>query len=558
MDEKARRRQSLFELREKTLGQILDETVARFPDQDALVYADRGYRQTWREFADTVDAFAKGLMALGVRKGEKVAVWATNVPYWVTLQFATAKIGAILITVNTNYREHELRYLLNHSECENIFLIDTLRDHAFVDTLYAIAPELRRQGRSQLRCAALPHLKRVCYLGAEKFRGMYSVPEILGLAVMVSDDDYRARQAELDPWDVINMQYTSGTTGFPKGVMLTHVGVGLNGYWIGRNMGFTEKDRLCLCVPLFHCFGCVLGVMACVNHGTCMVIVEKFNPLAVLAAVDGERCTALHGVPTMFLAELEHKLFKRFDVSSLRTGIMAGSTCPEPLMRRVVEEMNMKDITICYGLTEGSPVMTQSDVNDPLSLRCETVGCAMPGIEVRVADPETCEELPRGQVGEILCRGYNVMKGYYKMPEETARTISPDGWLHSGDLGIMDEAGYVRVTGRIKDMIIRGGENVYPREVEEFLMGMPDVMDVQVVGVPSRKYGEEVAAFIIPRKDATIAPEDVRAFCRGQIAWYKIPRHIAVVDAFPLTASGKIQKFRLREMAAERWPELMK
>ena len=558
MDEKARRRQSLFELREKTLGQILDETVARFPDQDALVYADRGYRQTWREFADTVDAFAKGLMALGVSKGEKVAVWATNVPYWVTLQFATAKIGAILITVNTNYREHELRYLLNHSECENIFLIDTLRDHAFVDTLYAIAPELRRQGRSQLRCAALPHLKRVCYLGAEKFRGMYSVPEILGLAVMVSDDDYRARQAELDPWDVINMQYTSGTTGFPKGVMLTHVGVGLNGYWIGRNMGFTEKDRLCLCVPLFHCFGCVLGVMACVNHGTCMVIVEKFNPLAVLAAVDGERCTALHGVPTMFLAELEHKLFKRFDVSSLRTGIMAGSTCPEPLMRRVVEEMNMKDITICYGLTEGSPVMTQSDVNDPLSLRCETVGCAMPGIEVRVADPETCEELPRGQVGEILCRGYNVMKGYYKMPEETARTISPDGWLHSGDLGIMDEAGYVRVTGRIKDMIIRGGENVYPREVEEFLMGMPDVMDVQVVGVPSRKYGEEVAAFIIPRKGAAIAPEDVRAFCRGQIAWYKIPRHIAVVDAFPLTASGKIQKFRLREMAAERWPELMK
>ena len=558
MDEKVRHRQSLFELREKTLGQILDETVARFPDQDALVYADRGYRQTWREFADTVDAFAKGLMALGVSKGEKVAVWATNVPYWVTLQFATAKIGAILITVNTNYREHELRYLLNHSECENIFLIDTLRDHAFVDTLYAIAPELRRQGRSQLRCAALPHLKRVCYLGAEKFRGMYSVPEILGMAVMVSDDDYRARQAELDPWDVINMQYTSGTTGFPKGVMLTHVGVGLNGYWIGRNMGFTEKDRLCLCVPLFHCFGCVLGVMACVNHGTCMVIVEKFNPLAVLAAVDGERCTALHGVPTMFLAELEHKLFKRFDVSSLRTGIMAGSTCPEPLMRRVVEEMNMKDITICYGLTEGSPVMTQSDVNDPLSLRCETVGCAMPGIEVRVADPETCEELPRGQVGEILCRGYNVMKGYYKMPEETARTISPDGWLHSGDLGIMDEAGYVRVTGRIKDMIIRGGENVYPREVEEFLMGMPDVMDVQVVGVPSRKYGEEVAAFIIPRKGDAIAPEDVRAFCRGQIAWYKIPRHIAVVDAFPLTASGKIQKFRLREMAAERWPELMK
>ena len=298
--------------------------------------------------------------------------------------------------------------------------------------------------------------------------------------------------------------------------------------------------------------------MACVNHGACMVIVEKFNPLAVLAAVDSERCTALHGVPTMFLAELEHRLFKRFNVSSLRTGIMAGSVCPEPLMRRVVEEMNMKDITICYGLTEGSPVITQSDVDDPLPLRCETVGCPMPGIEVRIADPDTCEELPRGQTGEILCRGYNVMKGYYRMPEETARAVTPDGWLHSGDLGVMDERGYVRVTGRIKDMIIRGGENVYPREVEEFLMGMPGVMDVQVVAVPSRKYGEEVAAFILPRGDAAVAPEDVRAFCRGQIAWYKIPRHIAVVKAFPLTASGKIQKFRLREMAAERWPELMK
>ena len=316
------------------------------------------------------------------------------------------------------------------------------------------------------------------------------------------------------------------------------------------------------CGKLFHSlFGvdymAAMGVSACVNHGACMVILEAYNPLHVLAAVDSERCTALYGVPTMFLAELEHKMFKRFDVSSLRTGIMAGSVCPEPLMRRVVEDMYMKDITICYGLTEGSPVMTQSDPDDPLHLRCETVGCAMPGIEVRIGDPETCEELPRGEVGEILCRGYNVMKGYYNMPEETARTISPDGWLHSGDLGTMDEDGYVRVTGRIKDMIIRGGENVYPREIEEFLMGMPGVLDIQVVAVPSRKYGEEVGAFIIARPDVPVAPEDVRAFCRGKIAWYKIPRYIAVVDGFPLTASGKIQKFKLREMAAERWPEAM-
>ncbi|MDR2744462.1 MAG: AMP-binding protein [Desulfovibrio sp.] len=555
MDEKVRERQAQFELREWTLGQILDRTVARFPDNEALVYADREYRKTWREFAGIVDRFAKGLMALGVRKGEKVAVWATNVPYWIALQFATAKIGAILLTVNTNYRERELRYLLFQSDCENIFLIDGLRDHDFLGTIYSLVPELRTRPRGDIRSGSLPYLKRVCFLGAEKHRGMYSVPEILAMSVMTGDAEYRARQESLDPWDVINMQYTSGTTGFPRGVMLTHVGVGLNGYWIGRHQGFTEKDRLCLTVPLFHCYGCVLGVMAAVNHGTAMVVLEMFNPLQALAAVDSEHCTAIYGVPTMFLAELEHKLFRRFDISSLRTGIMAGSVCPEPLMRRVVEDMHLEEITICYGLTEGSPVMTQSDISDSIKLRCETVGCAMPGIEVRIGDPATCEELPRGQVGEILCRGYNVMKGYYKMPEDTAVAVSPEGWLHSGDLGVMDENGYVRVTGRIKDMIIRGGENVYPREVEEFILTMDGVVDAQVVAVPSRKYGEEVGAFIIPKEGADIQPEDVRDFCRGRIAWFKIPKHIAVVDKFPLTASGKIQKYKLREMAAELWSE---
>jgi fatty-acyl-CoA synthase len=557
MDEKVRERQAQFELREWTLGQILDHTVARYPDNEAVVYADRSYRQTWREFGEMVDRFAKGLMALGVEKGEKVAVWATNVPYWVALQFATAKIGAVLITVNTNYREHELRYLLTQSECENVFLIDSLRDHDYLETFYRIAPELRFQSHDSFVCKNLPHLKRVFFLGAEKHRGMYSVPEVLALADMVDDADYLARQASLDPWDAINMQYTSGTTGFPRGVMLTHVGVGLNGYWIGKHQNFGPNDRVCLPVPLFHCFGCVLGVSACVNHGATMVILESFNALKVLAAVDSEHCTALYGVPTMFLAELEHKLFKRFDVSHLRTGIMAGSVCPEPLMRRVVEDMNMKEITICYGLTEGSPVMTQSDIHDPLPLRCETVGCAMPGIEVRVGDPQTCEELPRGQVGEILCRGYNIMKGYYNMPEATAAAISPEGWLHSGDLGVMDENGYLRVTGRIKDMIIRGGENVYPREVEEYLLSMPGVLDVQVVAVPSRKYGEEVGAFVIPRPGVDIRPEDVRDFCRGKIAWFKIPKYVEIITGFPLTASGKIQKYKLREMAAARWPEAM-
>ncbi len=557
MEEKVRERQAQFELREWTLGQVLDHTVARYPDNDAVVYPDRGYRLTWREFGELVDTFAKGLMALGVQKGEKVAVWATNVPYWVALQFATAKIGAVLLTVNTNYREHELRYLLTQSECENIFLIDRMRDHDYLETLYRIAPELRTQSRGHFYCKSLPHLKRVCYLGAEKFRGMYSVPEILALSVMTDDASYAARQAELSPWDVVNMQYTSGTTGFPRGVMLTHVGVGLNGYWIGRHQNFGSEDRVCLPVPLFHCFGCVLGVSACVNHGSAMIILETFNALKVLAALDGEHCTAVYGVPTMFLAELEHPLFHRFDLSHMRTGIMAGSVCPEPLMRRVVDDMHMKEITICYGLTEASPVMTQSDIHDSLRLRCETVGCAMPGIEVRVGDPQTCEELPRGQVGEIMCRGYNVMKGYYNMPEDTAKAISPEGWLHSGDLGVMDDNGYLRVTGRIKDMIIRGGENVYPREVEEFLLSMPGLLDVQIVAVPSRKYGEEVGAFIIPKPGVELFAEDVRAFCRGKIAWYKIPRYVKMVTGFPLTASGKIQKFKLREMAAATWPEAM-
>jgi fatty-acyl-CoA synthase len=547
-----------FAVRERTLGQILDETVANYPDNDAVIYVDRDYRQTYRQFAQVVDDLAKGLMALGVQHGEKVAVWATNVPYWVALQFATAKMGAILLTVNTNYREHEIRYLLTQSECENLFIIDGFRDHDYVQTIYDMVPELKTQPRGQLRCPSLPHLKRVMFLGAEKHRGMYSVPEIISMSAMVSDEEYAERQRALDPHDVVNMQYTSGTTGFPKGVMLTHVNIGNNGYWIGKNQHFTEKDRVCLPVPLFHCFGCVLGVLAAINHGAALVILESFSPMHVMASVDQEKCTALYGVPTMFLAVLEHKLFDRFDFSSLRTGIMAGSVCPEPLMRRVIEKMYMREITICYGLTEGSPVMTQSLVTDPFERRVQTVGRAMPCIEVRIVDPDTNEEVPRGTQGEVVCRGYNVMKGYYNMPEATASTIDPEGWLHSGDLGVMDEEGYVVITGRIKDMIIRGGENIYPREIEEFLYGMDGVQDVQVVGVASRKYGEEVGAFIIPKPGVELAPEDVRDHCRGRIAWHKVPRYISFIDAYPMTASGKIQKFKLREMAAELFPEAMK
>ncbi|MHC1753451.1 AMP-binding protein [Humidesulfovibrio sp.] len=543
--------------REATLGQLLDETVAKWPNRDAVVYVDRDFRLSWRQFSDLVDEVALGLMALGVKKGEKVGIWANNVPYWVVLMFATAKIGAVLLTVNTHYRRAEIEYLLKQSDCENLVLIDGFRDIDYVGTVYDLVPELKTQERGRLKSEKFPHLKRVIFLGIEKHRGMYSMSEVQALSVMTSPEDYEARQATLSPHDVVNMQYTSGTTGFPKGVQLTHYNIGNNGYWIGENQHFTEKDRLCLGVPLFHCFGCVLGVMACINHATTMVFLENFDPVMAMTSVEEEKCTAIYGVPTMFISMLEHKLFKRFDFSTLRTGIMAGSPCPIEFMKRAMNEMNMREITICYGLTEGSPVMTQTRIGDSLRQMTETVGRSMPEIEVCIKDPETGEEAPRNTVGEICCRGYNVMKGYYNNPEATAKAIDLDGWLHSGDLGVMDEEGYVTVTGRLKDMIIRGGENVYPREIEEFLYRMEGILDVQVVGVPSRKFGEEVGAFAILKPDAQLEPEDVREYCRGQIARYKIPKYVAFVDAYPMTASGKIQKYKLRELAAEMFPEAM-
>ena len=542
-------------LRDITLGRLLDETVARNPDGEALVYTDRDYRMTWRQVGEQTDRLARGLMAMGIQKGEKVAVWATNVPDWFLLMFATAKIGAVLLTVNTQYRRTELAYVLGQSDTENLFLIDGFRDIDYLATVYDVVPELREQPRGRLRSAQFPHLRRVFFIGQEKHRGMYSMPELLAMAAVTSESDYRARQVSLSPHDVVNMQYTSGTTGFPKAVMLTHHNITNNGYWIGEHQRLGPADRVCIPVPLFHCFGCVLGVMACVSHGSTMVLLESFDPLLVMASVDKERCTALYGVPTMFIAVLDHPLFDRFDYSSLRTGIMAGSPCPIHTMRQVMEKMHAGEITICYGLTEGSPVMSQTRADDDIVRKCETVGQAMPGIDVRVIDPETGLEQPPGRPGEVVCRGYNVMKGYYKMPEATAAVVDSDGWLHSGDVGTMDEKGYLTIGGRLKDIIIRGGENIAPMEIEEFLRAMPGVRDVQVVGVPSRKFGEEVAAFIIAKDGAAPTEDDVIDYCRGQIARFKIPAFVGFVDHYPLTASGKVQKYKLREMTAERWPD---
>lgn len=540
-----------FALIEKTLGQVLDDTVSRFPNQTAFIFPDCELQWTWKEFQQEVDETAKGLMALGIQKGEKIAVWAPNVPHWVSFMFAAAKIGAVLMTVNTNYRSSELCYQLQQSECENLCLVENFREHDFLETLNAIAPEIRLQNRNNLHCEKLPHLKRVLFFGDVEQKGMYSVNEIKKLAAAVSAEEFVQRQNSLSPYDTVNMQYTSGTTGFPKGVMLSHISISNNGYHIGKNQKFTEKDIVCSPVPLFHCFGCVLGILAFVHHGACAVILESFNPVQVMTAIETEKCTALYGVPSMYLAIVEHKLFKKFDYSSLRTGIMSGAVCPEPLMRRVLEEMNMHEITIPYGLTENSPVMTMTTTEETLEDRCATVGKAMPGIEVEIHDPETNCPLPPGEHGEVCCRGYSVMQGYYNNPKATEDVIDKEGWLHSGDLGVLDERGYLRITGRIKDMIVRGGENIYPREIEEFLVRMPDVQDVQIVAIPSHKYGEDIAAFILTRDGKQIKAEDVRDFCRGKIAWHKIPRHVATVEAYPLTASGKIQKYKLRELALE-------
>jgi fatty-acyl-CoA synthase len=532
-----------------TLGALLEDTARRFPDNDALVYPDRGLRLSYREFDALCDRVAKGLMAIGVKKGEHLAIWATNVPEWVVLQFATAKIGAVLVTVNTSYKSAELEYVLNQSDSTTLFLVQGFKDTNYVETVNTVVPELTSAPFGQLACAKLPFLKNVIFLGSAAPAGMLAYAELEKLGEKITDAELAAVKASLDEHEVINMQYTSGTTGFPKGVMLTHHNLVNNGFNIGECMKFTEQDRLCIPVPFFHCFGCVLGVLACVTHGSTMVPVETFNPEAVLKAIEAERCTAVHGVPTMFIAEMEHPAFRKYDLSTLRSGIMAGSPCPIEVMKRVIRDMHCSEITITYGQTESSPGITMTRTDDPIELRVASVGRALPDVEVKIIDIETGAALPPGKQGELCTRGYHVMKGYYKMPEETAKAIDGDGWLHTGDLAVMDENGYCKITGRIKNMIIRGGENVYPREIEEFLYTHPKVADVQVYGVPDAKYGEQVMAAVKIKDGVSCSEEEIKDFCRGRIANYKIPYYVKFVDEYPMTASGKIQKFKLREMA---------
>ena len=539
-----------YELSTRTLGEWVEYWAEKTPDKDYIVYADRGLRFTWKEFNERVNHLAKGMLAIGIEKGTHVGLWATNVPDWLTFLYACARIGAVCVTVNTNYKQNELEFLCENSDMHTLCIIDGTWDCDYVDMTYKMLPELKTCQRGKLNSERFPKMKNVIYIGQEKHRGMYNTAEILLLGSSISDDKLNEAKANVNCHDVVNMQYTSGTTGFPKGVMLTHYNISNDGFFTGEHMKFTSDDKLCVCVPLFHCFGVVLATMNCLTHGCTQVMVEKFDPLVVLASVHQERCTALYGVPTMFIAELNHPMFDMFDLTCLRTGIMAGALCPIELMRQVSDKMHMT-ITSVYGLTETSPGMTQTTIEDSFEKRCTTVGRDYPFVEVQVIDPETGEICPPGVQGEMCCRGFNVMKGYYKNEKATEEIIDANGFLHSGDLGVKDEDGYYRITGRIKDMIIRGGENIYPREIEEFLYHLEGVSDVQVAAVPSKKYGEEVGAFIILKEGVQLAPEDVRDFCKGKIARYKIPKYVFFVDSFPLTGSGKIQKYKLKELSLQ-------
>ncbi|MEY5099155.1 MAG: hypothetical protein RJA36_1874 [Pseudomonadota bacterium] len=540
---------------EQTIGACFDAMVARQPGHEALVSVHQGRRYSYRQLQQAARQLASALLGLGLEPGDRVGIWSHNNAEWVLMQLATAQVGLVLVNINPAYRTAEVEYALNKVGCRALVTMSRFKSSDYLAMLQQLAPEWAHGQPGGLESGTLPHLRAVVWIDepgqGEEVPGMLRFSELMARGR--ADDPRLARiAATLKPDDAINIQFTSGTTGFPKGATLTHRNILNNGFFIGEAMRLTPADRLCIPVPLYHCFGMVLGNLACLTHGATIVYPnDAFDPLAVLQTVQDERCTGLHGVPTMFIAELDHPRFREFDLSSLRTGIMAGSPCPIEVMKRVVSDMHLGEITIAYGMTETSPVSCQSRTDTPLDKRVSTVGRVQPHLEVRIADPETGATLARGQAGELCTRGYSVMQGYWGDEARTREAIDAEGWMHTGDLATMDEEGYVNIVGRIKDMVIRGGENIYPREIEEFLYRMPQVQDVQVVGVPDPRFGEELCAWIVVKPGQALSEDEVREFCRGRIAHYKIPRHIRFVEAFPMTVTGKVQKFRIREAMKE-------
>jgi len=539
---------STYPLLGYTIGEMLNRIARKYPRTDALVSVHQGIRYTYGEFFERVNDLARGLMAIGVEKGDRVGIWAMNHAEWVLTQCATAKIGAIMVNINPAYRTYELEYVLKQAEIQTVIVQGRFKTSDYVGMFREACPEVDTSRPGHLETEKFPFLKNVIFMGDEPQKGMYSWSQIISRGREVSKDELVAREESLDFDDPINIMYTSGTTGFPKGVVLSHHSILNNGYIIGEGMNFSEKDRLCIPVPFYHCFGMVLSNIACMTHGSTMVLPSPtFDALEVLKTVERERCTALHGVPTMFIAELSHPDFPKYSMKTLRTGIMAGSPCPIEVMKEVNRKMNMSEIVIVYGQTETAPGITMTTTRDPLERRVSTVGRVFPHTEIKIIDPKSGKIVPRGEIGEICARGYCVMKCYYHNPSATNATLDENRWNHTGDLGTIDEEGYVKIVGRLKDMVIRGGENIYPREIEEFLHHHPKIADVYVVGVPDVKYGEELCAWVMAENGHTLTEEEVKEFCRGKIAHYKIPRYVMFVTEFPMSITGKIQKFKMRE-----------
>lgn len=535
-----------------TIGDMFDQTVAKYPDNPALISRQQHIRLNYRALQARVNQCAKGLLQMGIQKGQRVGIWSPNRAEWCITQFATAKLGAILVNLNPSYRLQEIEYALTQSGCHTIIIAPAFKTSNYTEMVYTLAPELQNCEPGKLKAAKLPELTIVIRLGSEKVAGMFTWDELMARGESISDEQLSIVQSQQEFDDPINIQYTSGTTGFPKGATLSHHNILNNGYFVARLQNFTHEDKLCIPVPLYHCFGMVMGNLGCVTHGATMVYPsEGFDPKATLDAVQEERCTSLYGVPTMFIAELAHPDFKQYDFSSLRTGLMAGSPCPVEVMKRVNTDLHMPEVEIAYGMTETSPVSTQTRLDSPLDKRVGTVGLIGPHLEIKIVDPATGKVVPVGQPGELCTRGYSVMLGYWNNPEATAKAIDTARWMHTGDLATLDEDGYINIVGRIKDMIIRGGENVYPREIEEFLYTHPKISDVQVIGVPDAKYGEEIMAWVQLKAGEASTTEEIREFCKGQIAHYKIPRYVKFVESFPMTVTGKIQKFLMRQTSIE-------